>query len=325
MAIDVHAHYFPEAYLDHLSAHGDRTVDGARGLGGGDRPGEVAARLGLMDEAGVDRQVLSVSSLGPYFDDVTHAVVAARLANDLFGDVVQDRPDRFSAFAVVPLPHIDAALDELDRALARPGMVGLTVSSAVLGRSIADPLFEPLFEELNRRGTTLFIHPAGRGAESSLITGSGLTWLVGAAIEDTIVVAHLLARGIPTRFPNVRIVNAHLGGSLAVLLGRLDEQFPRAVPGAPEPPSLAARRMWFDTVSHADKVALDAATASFGADRLVLGTDFPYVRGPGYGRAVAHIREGRPEHEAGAILELTAARALGLGPSHGPTGRPGSS
>jgi aminocarboxymuconate-semialdehyde decarboxylase len=319
MRIDIHAHYFPGPYLDRLTASGDRVAASLAALGAGDGPGELDGRLDLMDDAGIDVAVLSASAVGPYHMDAEDAASAARLANDLFADVAQRRPDRFAMFALLPLPHVDQSLRELDRVLGRPGVVGVAVATAILGRSIADAAFEPIYEELDRRATVLFIHPAGRGAESELIGSAGLTWPIGAPIEDTISVTHLIARGLPSRYPRLRIVNAHLGGAVPMLLQRLDNQFPRIVPDAPELPSVAARRMWYDTVSHAHVPALVAACASFGADHLVLGTDFPYVRGDHLRRAVDHLADaGLAPAELEAVAGLTAAGILGLETAAGP-------
>jgi 6-methylsalicylate decarboxylase len=311
MRIDIHAHCFPADYLELLARDGDMSALGLRGLGAGDEPDEVATRLELMDSCEVQVQVLS-SSLGPYLPDEDGAVAAARLANDRFADLVAGHPDRFAAFAVLPLPHVGAALAELDRALIAPGFAGVIASSSILGRSIADAAFEPIYAELDRRASVLFLHPAGRSAESPLIAESGLSWTIGAPIEDTIIVIHVLARGILTRFPRLRIVNSHLGGAMPMLMARLDDLFPRAVPDAPEAPGVAARRMWYDTVSHAHRPALVAAHASFGAAQLILGTDYPFVRGDQYREAVRYVTDaGLPPEDAAAILAGNATAFLG--------------
>src|SRR5215472_18163836 len=87
----------------------------------------------------------------------------------------------------------------------------------------------------------------------------------------------------------MKILNSHLGGALPMLLQRMDNQVPWEAPDTPERPSLAARRMWYDTVGHAHPPALRCAADSLGADRLVLGTDFPYQNGTAYERAVGYI------------------------------------
>lgn len=313
MRIDIHAHCFPGAYLDLLARHGDTSERGLAALHAGDGPDDVDARLELMDASEVQMQVLSLSSQGPYVADAAQATAAARLANDLLADLVDRHRERFMAFAVLPLPHMSAAMEELDRALALPGIVGVVVSSSIMGRSIVESTFEPLYGELDRRSAVLFVHPAGRAAESPLIESTGLAWPIGAPIEDTIAVTHLIARGIPVRYPNLKILNAHLGGAIAMLIARLDNQFPRSIPDAPEAPSLAVRRMWYDTVCHAHGPALLAADAAFGARQLILGTDYPFVRGPDYAAAVRFVNgAGLATADAEAILGLNGAALLGL-------------
>jgi len=313
MRIDIHAHYFPETYLDLLQRFGSEATDLARHHGAGSGRDEMEVRLELMDSAGVQMQVLSVSPQLPYFEKETHAVEAARSINDLYADLVQRSPTRFAAFAATPLPHIDAALAEIERALDRLHMVGVTMATSILGRSIADPQFEPLYAELERRGAVLYIHPAGVSACSPLIADYGLTWPIGAPIEDTIAATQLIFKSIPVRYPHIKIINSHLGGALPMLLQRLDNQYRWVAPEVSGPPSAQARRMWYDTVGHFHVPALRCACESFGADRLVLGTDFPYVSGDRYRRSVAYIEDaGLSTSDARRILDTNAASLLQL-------------
>ncbi|MFJ5633459.1 amidohydrolase family protein [Streptomyces goshikiensis] len=195
-------------------------------------------------------------------------------------------------------------------------MVGVGLTTTVLGRSLADPVFHPLYEELDRRGAVLYIHPSGEGAASPLINGHGLTWMVGAPVEDTVAAMHLILAGIPLRYPRMRILVSHLGGALPMLLRRLDDHLAFESPQTPERPSLAALRLWYDTVGHCHPPALIAAATSFGADRLVLGTDFPYEDGEVFERAVSYIEDsGLPADEISGILDTNAAALLGLSES----------
>jgi predicted TIM-barrel fold metal-dependent hydrolase len=107
--------------------------------------------------SGVDVQVLSAAPQLPYADDVTRAIAAARYVNDEFAAVVDTHPDRFLAFAATAMPHIDASLAELARALDELGMVGLTMTTSVANRAISDPDFEPVFAELDRRAAPCYI------------------------------------------------------------------------------------------------------------------------------------------------------------------------
>ncbi|QBD79624.1 amidohydrolase [Ktedonosporobacter rubrisoli] len=313
MRIDVHAHYFPDSYLDLLEHFGSEKTSSARDMGAGDSQVELEARFALMDRSHVQMQVLSVSPQFPYFEQKAHSVEAARAVNDLYADLVRRYPTRFAAFAATPLPHVDASLEEMERALNMPGFIGVTMGTSVLGRSLADPAFEPWFAELNRRATVLYIHPEGMGACSPLITPYGLTWPIGAPIEDTIAVTHLIIKGIPQRYPRVKIINSHLGGALPLLIQRLDNQYSWTAPAVPELPSIQARRMWYDTVGHFYIPALRSAYEALGADRLVLGTDFPYLSGELYERSVNYIeRAGLPFADAQRILDKNASSVLGI-------------
>jgi aminocarboxymuconate-semialdehyde decarboxylase len=304
MIFDVHAHYFPTKYLDALEQVGKPDVGESRAQhDAGATRDELAARIAMMDAAGVDYHVLSPAGQLPYFARETDSVRMARLANDLFAEFVDGKPDRLAAFAVTPLPHIDAALIELTRALDELKMAGAVIGSSVLGKSLADPAFEPFYKELNRRGAVLYVHPSGLGAESPLISPHAMTWVIGAPIEDTVAAFHLIVRGIPSRYPNIKIIVSHIGGAMPILLGRLDFLYRDEVPQTPELPSKAARRMWYDTVGHDDFIAIRSAWEAFGPHKLVYGSDYPYQLGDAYTRSVQYIRNsGIPAKDVEIIL-----------------------
>jgi predicted TIM-barrel fold metal-dependent hydrolase len=267
-----------------------------------------------MDRAGVQMQVLSACPQSPYGEDGTKATTAATLINDQYAALVERYPDRFRAFAALPMPHLEESIGELRRALDELDMTGVAMNTSVLGRALVEPDFAPVFAELNRRGAVLYLHPAGNSACTPLIGNYHLTWMVGAPVEDTISIMQLITHGIPARYPDIKIINSHLGGALPMLLQRADDQYRWEAPDTPEPPSVAARRMWYDTVGHGHVPALRCAIDSFGADRLLLGTDFPYENGDTFVRAVDYIND--PQIDPGAaraILDQNASALLGIG------------
>ena len=313
MRVDVHAHYWTDDYLDLLVDLGKADAGAARGIGAGGGA-ELAARLRLMDRAGVQMQVLSACPQSPYGEDGTKATTAATLINDQYAALVERYPDRFRAFAALPMPHLEESIGELRRALDELDMTGVAMNTSVLGRALVEPGFEPVFAELNRRGAVLYLHPAGNSACSPLIGDYHLTWMVGAPVEDTISIMQLITRGIPARYPDITIINSHLGGALPMLLQRADDQYRWEAPGTPQKPSVAARRMWYDTVGHGHVPALRCAIDSFGADRLLLGTDFPYENGDTFIRAIDYINDPRIDPDAArAILDHNASTLLGTG------------
>jgi 6-methylsalicylate decarboxylase len=313
MKIDVHAHYWTEDYIDLLVDLGQAGAVAVRGIGAGGGA-ELEARLRLMDRAGVDMQVLSACPQLPYGEDGQKAATAARFVNDQYAELAQRHPDRFRGFAALPMPHLDQSVGEIGRALDELGMAGVAMNTTVLGRALVEAEYEPIFAELNRRNAVLYLHPAGNGACSPLIGNYHLTWMVGAPVEDTISVMHLITHGIPARYPNVKIINSHLGGALPMLLQRVDDQYRWEKPNPPDPPTVAARRMWYDTVGHGHVPALRCAIDSLGADRLLLGTDFPYESGDTFIRAVDYIHDPQIDTSAArAILDQNASALLGTG------------
>ena len=313
MRIDVHAHYWTDDYLDLLVDLGKADAGAARRIGAGGGA-ELDARLALMDRAGVDMQVLSACPQMPYGQDQAKATAVAGFVNDQYAKLVQAYPDRFRAFAALPMPHLDQSIGELSRALDQLGMAGVAMNTTVLGRALVEPDYEPVWAELNRRGAVLYLHPAGNSACSPLIGNYHLTWMVGAPVEDTISVMQLITHGIPARYPDIKIINSHLGGALPMLLQRADDQYSWEAPDTPEPPSVAARRMWYDTVGHGHVPALRCAIDSLGADRLLVGTDFPYENGDVFVRAVDYINDSQIDTIAArAILDQNAATLLAIG------------
>jgi predicted TIM-barrel fold metal-dependent hydrolase len=313
MRIDVHAHYWTDDYLDLLTGLGKADAGAARGIGAGDGA-ELDARLRLMDRAGVQMQVLSACPQTPYGGDAKKAADAARFVNDQYAQLAERHRDRFAAFATLPMPHLEESVDEMRRALDELGVAGVAMNTSVLGHALVEPDFEPVFAELNRGAAVLYLHPAGNSACSPLIGNYDLTWMVGAPVEDTISIMQLITRGIPARYPDIKIINSHLGGALPMLLQRADDQYGWEASDTPERPSAAARRMWYDTVGHGHVPALRCAIDSFGANRLLLGTDFPYENGDFFGRAVDYINDPQIDPIAArAILDQNASSLFGIG------------
>ncbi len=303
----------PGTTFDLLVDLGRADAGAVRGIGAGGGT-ELDARLRLMDRAGVQMQVLSACPQLPYGEDREKAARTARFVNDQYAGLPGRYPDRFSAFAALPMPHLDESLGEMGRALDELHLAGVAMNTTVLGRALVEPEYEPIFAELNRRSAVLYLHPAGNSACSPLIANYHLTWMVGAPVEDTISVMHLITHGIPTRYPDIKIINSHLGGALPMLLQRADDQYRWETPDTPELPSVAARRMWYDTVGHGHVPALRCAIDSLGADRLLLGTDFPYENGDTFVRAVDYVHD--PQIDTGAaraILDQNASVLLGIG------------
>jgi aminocarboxymuconate-semialdehyde decarboxylase len=314
MRIDVHAHYYPPA-LHELrervaGVQRNRAADAMRGFS---LHVGLDEQLELMAGAGIDRMVLSLGNTPPYFADQAVAASVARGCNDLYVDLHTRHPSRFSAFVGVPLPHVDAALEELDRALALPGIVGLGLGCSVLGKPLDAPEFDPFFAELNRRGTVTFIHPIGAGGGPNS-DDFGMTWMLASRFEDTIAMARLILSGLTLRYPDIRFIIPHLGGTMPLFLQRMDNvaerQGWREQHSAELMPSDLARRFWFDSVSE-QHTALRCACETFGVDRMLLGTDWPMLPPERLKHFVDYVAEALPAADAQAVYETNAQALLG--------------
>jgi predicted TIM-barrel fold metal-dependent hydrolase len=279
-----------------------------------DDPAGLQARLQQMDEAEVQMQVLSPAASPPYAEKEADAVEAARLINNAYAELATRYPSRLAAFVSLPLPHIDASLREMERGLDQLGMLGVSMTCSCFDRSTAEAEFEPLYEEMNRRGTVLNYHPIQNGICSPMINDYRFTVSVGASLEDSAIVLHLIARRVPTRYPNIKYVVPHLGGIIPMLLQRLDNQAPSQHPDLPERPSVTARRFYYDTVGHGSQAALLCAWKAFGADHLVAGSDYPVLLAfETYRQTFHYIREaGLPAEDVDKILNHNAQMLLGL-------------
>jgi 6-methylsalicylate decarboxylase len=262
MRIDVHGHYLPAEYVAML----------ARVRGEGVRQdlairlqGSLDERVDMLNEAGVDLQVLSLGSNVPYLEKEADAVAAARLANDAYVGIARDHAGRLGAFGSVPLPHVDAAIAEASRCLDELNMLGITLGCSVGEHTLDEPGFEPFWAELNRRNTVVFLHPIFRATDPH-IREYELARMAGACFEDTLAALRLVLSGLTERHPNLRIIVPHFGGTLPVIYPRIARRGKADL----------LRQLYYDTANGYGP-ALRCACEALGAERLMLGTDFPYI------------------------------------------------
>src|SRR5579864_3974480 len=295
MRIDVHAHYLPPDYVNLLSR--------ARGATGQDpaiqAQGTIDERIGMLDESGVDLQVLSLGSNVPYLEKKDDAVAAARVGNDAYAAIVSQHAGRLGAFGSVPLPHVDAAIKEAARCLDDLHMLGITLGCSIGERTLDDAAFEPFWTELNRRNCVVFLHPIFRTTDAH-IRDYELARIAGACFEDTLAAMRLLLSGLVDRNPDLRIIVPHFGGTLPVIYPRIARRGKADL----------LRKLYYDTANGYGP-ALRCACEALGPERLMLGTDFPYIGS--IKQNVDYVLEaGLPADTQQQILERTAAELLGL-------------
>lgn len=311
--VDTHAHVYPAAHLDDLEKcgipHDDTAI--ARGLQADDTAEDMAARIAMMDAAGVDVQVLSATPQMPALENEADAVRLCRDLNDRYARLAREYPGRFLCYAALPIPHADASVAELRRCLDELGFVGAAVP-AFLGAdgSIADGALDAVYAELDARGSILYIHPAGHAAGSAAMRDHGLTWVNAAPMEDAIATLQLMKHDVPARFPGMRIHVAHLGGDLPFLAQRIQDNYDDW--GAFEhSPRETLRAIWFDAANFFGP-SLRLALEVYDPAKVLAGSDYPYFRDDKYTRAFTYIRDaGLAPGQADAILSDNPAALYG--------------
>jgi aminocarboxymuconate-semialdehyde decarboxylase len=250
----------------------DRRID--------ERTWDSHRRVADMDERYVLFQVLSpVPVMFAYDCALDDTVDIVRETNDGIAAVVRSRPDRFCGLAGVPLQDVDAACDEAQRAFGELGLRGIEIGTGAGGRDLDDPAFDPLWQLISERDAVVFIHPDERAPGFDRLHAPGLVPAAGYPTETGITAAKMISSGFLARFPRLRFVLAHGGGTLPWLLPRMDRVWSRN-PASREvsdsAPSVLAKRFWYDTLTY-DESNLLTLIERAGADRLMIGSDYPFT------------------------------------------------
>ncbi|WP_169983313.1 amidohydrolase family protein [Microbispora sp. H10836] len=282
--IDLHTHLAPVlgeaevAELPGVSFDGGRlAVDGSHG--GPPRLNQPEALEAWLGERSLD--AAAVSAPPPFFRQHLHAADAARWVralNDGMRRAVAGRP-RLLPMAYLPLEHPEVAVAELDRLLAEDGWAGFAASAGGRSVSLADPSFEPLWQRLAADGRPVMLHPGS--SPDARLSEFYLANLLGNPYETSVAVAQLLFGEVVTRHPGLRFLLVHCGGCVPAVLGRwqrgADTERPD-VPALAVPLREAIRNFYTDCLAH-DPDVVDLAVSVFGADRMVLGSDWPFPMG----------------------------------------------
>ena len=239
---------------------------------------DIAQRLRDMDGAGVDVQVLSATPQTYLYglgDELSPLVSA--IQNDQMAKHIAAHPTRFMGIATLPIAQPKAAADELRRAMTKLGLRGAMIASNVMGRYLDDPGFEPLWATAEELGAFMFIHPNNVAGEDRLAPYY-LRNLIGNPLDTTIAAACLYFGGVMDRYPKLKIVLAHGGGFTPYQAARWEHGWavrPEPKKNIKTQPKDIAKRFYYDTILHSDKT-LEAMIGLVGADRVVLGSDYPY-------------------------------------------------
>ena len=271
----------------------------------------VEERLKDMDALGVDMQAISPSP-GQYYyfapPDVGRE--AARTINDGMAAAVASHPDRLVGMGTVPLQDTQMAIVEMRRCVKDLDLRGIEINSHVNGRELAADEFRPFFAAAEDLGVLLFLHPLGF-THGHRLSEHYLNNIIGNPIESTIALSHLIFGGVLDSLPGLKLCVAHGGGYLPAYWGRMDHAF-RAREDCRQhinrEPSTYLRQVWLDTLVF-DKDELDSLVHTHGADKLCLGTDYPFDMAE---PDPVGFHDRLDEDDKAKILGLNAAELLGL-------------
>ena len=325
MNIDVHNHFYPKAYMEELSKGGGyaRVERDAQGRLLIHYEGDynivvgphidIEERLKAMDRCGIEMHVLTLTTPSVEREVPEKGVKLAELANDGFSQVVEKYPERFQAFAALPLQVPEAAAEELERAVKELGLRGGTLMTNVDGKPLDLDEFMPVYEKAVELDVPLFLHPTSP-INSKAMEDYRLVPILGFGVDTSLAVLRLVFSGVLKKLPRLKLIASHLGGVYPYLRGRIEigfEAYPECKVNIDEPPSTYLKKIWMDSIIY-DEDVLMSTLAYSGAEKIVLGSDHPHQIGD-MANAVGRIeRLDISDEDKERILWKNAAELLKL-------------
>jgi len=324
--IDVHTHMLTREWLDLLQRHGGGGYEVKKTRAGQDTvyldgtpfmtlmPAmwDYAQRIRDMDAARVDLAIVSLTCPNAFWGGREVSLAAARMVNDSMAEAQRARPDRIRWFASLPWQYAEDAKAELARCVSQ-GAVGVMVLANIAGRNLTDPLFAPVWAEIDRLALPVLVHPSvPQGFRDMGLDELGLVPPIGFMLDTTLAFARLILAGFLDTYPNLRLIAAHGGATLPYLAGRLDrchEMIPACSAATKEKPSAYLQRILYDTVVY-DQRALQMCLEVGGADNVLYGSDYPHNIGDMAG-CLARVN-ALPSDQARRVASGNARRVFGI-------------
>ncbi len=330
MRIDLHTHILPENWpnlrekygyggfvqLDHYAPCRARMhIDGAFFRDIASNCWDPAVRMQDCERTGVTLQVLStVPVMFSYWAKPADAHDLSMLLNDHIAGVVREQPTRFAGLGTIPMQSPDHAIREMERCVKQLGLCGVEIGSNVNDQNLNEPAFFPIFEAAQDLGAAVFVHP-WEVIGKERMPKYWLPWLVGMPATTAMAICSMIFGGVFERLPRLKVCFAHCGGSFPFTIGRIDHGFEvrpdLCAVDNPRRPSEYVGRFYMDTLVH-DADALRFVMKRFGAERLALGSDYPFPLGEAEpGKLIESMGDLTP-WERERMLWGTAAEFLGL-------------
>lgn len=271
-------------------------------------------RLRVLDTQCIDIQVVSPAPHQSYYEaPKEHAAKVSRMVNEGVASFVATHPDRFAGLGTIPMQDPSTAVSELEHVMRNLGFKGVQILTNVNGRELSSAEFEPVWAKAVELGAVVMLHPMGF-TEGQRFGNYYFTNVIGNPLDTTVALHYLIFGGVLERHPDLKIFSIHGGGFLPAYSGRIDHAWGArrdANASLPKRPTDYLRKMYFDTTVFTSH-QLEYLVREFGADHIVLGSDYPYDMGEYY--PIQHVAsvESFSEEEKAAVAGGTAMKLFSL-------------
>ncbi|MFL4971598.1 MAG: amidohydrolase family protein [Xanthobacteraceae bacterium] len=306
--IDVHHHFIPPIHLEAMMRPGRRT-------GGAPPPWSPQLSLEEMDKSGIATAILSQAQPGVWYgDNVEEARKLGRELNEYAAKMIQDHPGRFGLFAVISPPDVEGTLKEIEYAFDTLKADGVGFLTSYHGKYLGDPSFAPIYEELNRRKAVIYVHPNTPDCCRGLVPGIPPS-SIEFATDSTRTIAHIVFSGTAAKYPDIRWIFSHSGGTLPFLTARFvrlwDERKPAHLPQGPLP---EFAKFNYELAQGNTPGQIAALLKMVSISKVLYGTDYPFRPGAevndgiaAYGFSAADIRAIERENAAALLPRIRAS------------------
>jgi predicted TIM-barrel fold metal-dependent hydrolase len=275
--IDVHLHSVPKFWFDEARPAVAAQVGGP--IGSQWTSWSVQQTLDHMDASGIAFAVQSITAPGVWFGDDQRARQLARRCNEFMANAAAAHPHRLGVHAALPLPDVEGSLSELGYALDTLKADGVGLMTSYGNRWLGDPAFEPLMRALDERSAVVFVHPLAPQCCSNLMPAVSPNFI--EFLQDTNrAILNLMFTGTLHRYPRIRFIFCHAGGSLPMMAGRVTgllARYPQQAAQVPQGVMAALRALHYDVTNSTNQAALSALLAIVPDSQLLFGTDYPIV------------------------------------------------